>query len=322
MSTLPHALIELAESRHGVITRAAIDAEGISRRRLDRLVSQRILERVGRRVYRVSGAPRTLRQRILIACLDARGVATHRTAAALHGLNGFTEDLQPEVMIHEARNCRSKLARLRTTSTIEPVDITEVDGIPTTTVARTLLSLASIAGPASKGKEIRDWVVEDAFDEALASGRVTAEELEETLQRCRQSGRGGVKVIERLLQERSSGQVTESHLERVALRVLADAGVRLPECQERIAPEGEFVARVDFIYPGSRSVIEVSGQRWHRTAAQMERDTERRRRLTFLGYRVFEFTYREVTRKPWLLVRTARGILDGRATGESATSAA
>jgi len=309
MLALPPDLIALARDRHALLRREEIEAAGVSRRQLDRLLVRRVLERVGRGVYRVVAAPTSPHQAVLTACFAARGVASHLTAAALHRLLGFELRGPIDVLIHEARNCRSTLARLRTTSTIDAAAITIVDGIPTTTVARTLLSLASIAGLIKDGKEISEFAVEDAFDEAITSGKVTQAELAEVLARCRRSGRGGVRLIERLLDQRAVGFVTESHLERAALGVLEDAGVPLPRCQARVAPERAFVARVDFLYEAQRTVIEVSGYRWHRTVEQMERDTERRRDLTELGFRVFEFTSRQIERQPHLLVRLARRIL-------------
>lgn len=310
MRELPNSLVDFAETHHGVLPRAEIDRAGLTRRQLDGFVASRRLERVGRRVYRIVGAPRPILQRVLVACVDARGVASHRTAAALHGLPGFElDEHRIEVLVHEAQNSRSPLARLRTTSTLDDIDVVDVDGIPTTSVARTLLSLASIAGLAKTGKEMSEWAVSDAFDRALADRKVSVGEITETLERLRRSGRGGVCLIERLLDERSEGAITESVLERKALEVIASAGLPRPRCQARIAPDGEFVARVDFLYPGPRAVIEVSGYRWHRTEAQMDRDTNRRRDLTHAGFEVYEFTYRQVTRSPQVLVATIRRIL-------------
>lgn len=318
MSRLPADLLSLAEARHGILARSELQDGGLSRRQIDGLIARGVIERVGRQVYRVLGAPRTRRQLLLAACLDARGVATHRSAAALHGIGRFKADAPPEVLIHEARNTRSSLAKLRTTSTIDNRDIVVVDGIPTTTVARTLLSLASIAGPRRKRKEISERTFEDLFDEALAEGKVTEDELAEMLERCRRSGRGGVRLLERLLHERAEGQVSESQLERMTLVALREAGLELPECQQRIAPDGEFIARVDFIYPRHDAVIEVSGHRWHRSSAQMRRDTRRRRELTHLGLRVFEFTYRDVAPDPGQLVSTVKRILASKAGRERA----
>lgn len=322
MATLSADLLERASRRHGLIERAELEAEGLTRRQVDRLIVRRVLERVGRGVYRICGGASNPAQRVLIACLDAGGPATHRSACTIHGLGLGRREFapvgeRPEVMIHEARNTRSHLARLRTTSTLEPEDVTEVDGIPVTTVARTLLSMASIAGLRITGKEISEWQVEDLFDEALAKGLTTLDEMRAVLERLRRSGRGGVALIERLIEERAAGAITESHLERRAIPVLEQASDERPVCQARVAPEGNFVARVDFLYPRIDLVVEVSGYRWHRTQEQMERDVARRRRLTLLGFTVIEFTYREVVRSPHVVIHTVREFLEAGGTARS-----
>lgn len=325
MATLPAELLELSARRHGVLRRAELVDAGVTRRRIDRLIVRRVLERVGRGVYRVCGGAATPAQATLIACLDADGPATHRTACALHGLGSHVLNpvgTRPEVMIHEARNTRSHLARLRTTSTLDPIDLTVVDGVPCTTVARTLLSMASIAGLRIDGKEVSEWHVEDLFDEALAKGLTTLDEMRTMLERLRRSGRGGVLLIERLVEERAAGAITESHLERRALPVLELASSEPPVCQARIAPQGSFVARVDFLYPRAKLIVEVSGYRWHRTQEQMERDAERRRRLTLMGFTVLDFTYREVVRRPGVVVEGVRSFLDAPTSSTRASPAA
>ena len=79
-------------------------------------------------------------------------------------------------------------------------------------------------------------------------------------------------------------------------------------CQARIAPDGAFVARVDFLYEDLRIVIEVNGYRHHRTQAQTTADAKRRRRLTRAGYEVHEFTYEEIVDRPGELVALVREI--------------
>lgn len=55
--------------------------------------------------------------------------------------------------------------------------------------------------------------------------------------------------------------------------------------------------------------IRETVERCRRTEEQMDRDTRRRRDLTHAGFDVYEFTYRQVTRTPQVLVSTARRIL-------------
>lgn len=308
MTYLPEPLLESAAAHHGLIRRDQLTAAAITRSRRRSLMAARVIERVSGEVFRIPGAPVTPSQQLLAACWTLDGVASHRTAAALHGWRNFEVGDPPEIMIHEPTHRRTPLARLRTVSALDPRDIMVIDAIPVTTPGRTLLSLAGIAGLRKDGKEISEWVVEDAFDEALSNRQTDDATLRDMLERNRRSGRPGVALIEKLLDARRDGVITESHLERRTLEILAAAQLPEPVCQARIAPTADLVARVDFLYPDQQVVIEVSGLRWHRSARQFERDTARRRELTALGLQVYEFTYRQITRQPGLLVGLVRSI--------------
>lgn len=313
MSHLPARLHRLASTHHGLLHRTALVHAGIGPARMRTLLERRILERLSRRVFRIPGAPLTDHQRLLAACWSLDGVVSHRSAAHLHGFSGFSPTDPPEVMVQEAAHRPTRLARLRTVSRLDPVDSVIVESIPTTSIPRTLLSLAGIAGLRKDGKEISRWSVEDAFDRALATGRTDEDAIADMLARNRRSGRAGVALIEELLDARRDGAITESHLERLTLELIRNAGLPEPVCQARIARRGTFVARVDFLYPDHDVIIEVSGHRWHRSAEQLDHDTRRRRELTALGYRVFEFTYRQINRSPGLLIDLIRSLHHHRA---------
>lgn len=293
-----------AERQHGLITAADLLDLEISRGSRRRLLEKGNLIATGTRSYRLAGSPPSLRQQILAACVDVNGLASHRTAAALHGLDGFHLTAPIEVLVTEGRcNPRSKLARVHSTRWLPPDDRIEIDGIPTTSVARTLMLLAGIV------PEIPIELVRGAVDEAVATNKATDKWLWARLESLRRSGRNGVLVLEEILSDRAGGAVTESWLEREALRILTDAGLPLPVCQARIERRGAFVARVDFIYEEQRAIIEVSGYASHRTKRQTTADAKRRRELTLAGFQVHEFTYEEIVDTPEILVAAVRAIL-------------
>ncbi|MEO6987730.1 MAG: DUF559 domain-containing protein [Aquihabitans sp.] len=182
---------------------------------------------------------------------------------------------------------------IRTTTWLPSDDVVSVDGIPCLSVARTLFSLA-----AKVPRLLAIDRVRGAVDVAVADGQASDPWLWWRLEQLRCRGRNGVKVFEEILSARTGGSVTESWLERETLRLLAEAGLPTPECQGRICRDGAFVARVDFVYPWCRTVIEVSGFRWHRTPDQLKQDARRRRDLTLAGYRVLEYTYDDIVQHP------------------------
>jgi len=295
-----------AESHHGIIRITEAQAAGLSRARRRTLVGRGLLVPIGARGFRIAGAPRTGRQRLLEGCVEVDGVATGRSAVALHGISGFELDAPVEVLVRDGRqSARATLARVHTTTWLPPEDLVVVDGIPTVGVARALFSLAALAA------EVGIDAVGVAVDEAVRTGLATDAWLWWRLERLRRRGRNGVTVFEAVLTERADSP-TESWLERESLRIWRDAGVPLPTCQERVEAHGAFVARVDFRYPGTTAIIEVSGHRHHAAREQLRRDAKRRRALVASGYEVYDFTYDEVVREPHLLVATAVAILDRR----------
>ena len=72
----------------GLFTRVEANSVGVSDDTIRRLVASGLVERISPRVFRVASAAKSWHQDVLAACLDGgpECVASHRTAAALHGL--------------------------------------------------------------------------------------------------------------------------------------------------------------------------------------------------------------------------------------------
>lgn len=288
----------MSSRQHGLITRAQLTEAGVTRQQVRTMVHRGSMILEGARTYRIAAAPRTALQHVMAACLDARGAASHQTAAWMHELADFRPGSPPEVATAQPRReYRTPLARLHTSTNLGPKDLTVVRGVPCLSVARTLFSLAS-AVP----QELSLELVARTVGEAIADGKAREAWLWERLEEIRCRGRKGVSVFEGILVARAGGDLTESWLERETLRVLAAAGLPLPVCQQRIDHDGAFVARVDFTYVEDKVIIEVDGYRHHRTPEQVSADAARRRALTLLGYRVLVYTYEDVVRRPAALV--------------------
>jgi hypothetical protein len=91
MSRAPIAqLLSYANRRLGVFTVADARRLGVNERMLQYRSDQHVVQRCHRGVYRVVGASDDWHQRVLAAVLRAgpNAVASHRTAAALHGSTG------------------------------------------------------------------------------------------------------------------------------------------------------------------------------------------------------------------------------------------
>lgn len=298
----------VARPRHGIVSAQELTDLQVTRARRRTLVGSGVLVPVAKGWYRLVGAPASGRQALALAVASTDGVASHRSAAALHELPGFVLPRRPEVTVRtSAQRPRSRLARVHATTWLPDDDLVVVDGIACLTVARTLFSLAAIVPELSVDR------VRGAVDDAVRLRRASDPWLWWRLERLRCHGRNGVSVFERILTERAGGSITESWLERESLRVFERGGLPRPVCQARIAKRGAFLARVDFAYPPQRVIIEVTGAVAHSTPAQRAADARRRNELLMQGYLVLEFTYEQVVREPNAVVAQVRAALAQRA---------
>jgi predicted transcriptional regulator of viral defense system len=127
----------VAEDQWGLVTRRQAAAAGVSPATLQRLSDNGVLERVGRGVYRLAGAPLPdqvpLRAAWLQLAPDApawerkadQGVVSHRSAAALYGLGHLPADTheftlparrqvrRPDIRIHRRKLASDEWGTLR-----------------------------------------------------------------------------------------------------------------------------------------------------------------------------------------------------------------
>ena len=294
-------LFDRARAQHGLVTRRQLGEARLTRAQRRSLVERGELIPIGRQTLRVAGAPQTNIQRVAFACLDTGGHASHTTSTWVHGVRSFSAPTIPEVTVgRRSYSYDHPFVRLHTSTNLPADDLVIVSGIPCLSVARSLFSLASLV----PGLPIER--VKGAVDDAVAAGLARDVWLWARLEALRCRGRNGVAVFEAVLAERAGGAVTESWLERETLRVLREAGLPEPLCQQRIERQGAFVARVDFLYPHHRIVIEVNGHAWHSGRERLTSDAARRRRLQLEGYVVLEFTYDDIARNPHLVVAQVR----------------
>lgn len=134
-------LVRRAADQHGYITTLDARDLGIDPTQLRLLAARGRLERVGRGAYRVSVLPRGRHDDVAeaVAWSLGRGVVSHESALLLHELS----DVNPS-RIHmtvprnnHPRGAGGELYRLHRRE-LPPTDVSEADGIPVTTVARTV----------------------------------------------------------------------------------------------------------------------------------------------------------------------------------------
>jgi very-short-patch-repair endonuclease len=262
-----------ARKQHGLVTRAQV-LQIYSEQKLRTLVDRGELEFVARSLYRIGGAPVTWRQKVLAAVLSAGpgAVASHATAAALWGLSGFPPKVI-EIAVPHGGSRRSALATVHQTRSLEPTDVTTIDGIPITRVARTLIDLAA---------SVPTRRVEEALDDALCRRLVNFVRLERRNEKLKAQGRPN---LDEVLKAWTPGNIADSVAEMRIVRRLLAHGLPAPERQVEVLG-----FRVDLFYRANKVVIEYESIRWHWPPEHQIRTMARRNALTAAKYKVIQAT--------------------------------
>ncbi len=173
-------------------------------------------------------------------------------------------------------------------------------GIRRTTVARTLVDLASVIDSAGVERTWRRAATLDLLD-------VRA------VERARASGRGrrGAGLVRSLLAEGGVDAITRSQLEERFLKLCRNASLPLPEVNTRIEADGT-TYEVDFLWRAQRLVVETDGWGPHHTRDAFEADRRRDAALLVAGLQVARFTWRQVSREPTTVASTVCSLLEAR----------
>lgn len=292
----------VVERQHGVMSRAQVRGLGASRDALHSRLRSPGWVTVSPRVLKLAGSPPTFRQRCMAAALDAgRGAAvSHVAGAALWGLPGFdTEDLH----VSRSRTATSRTSRLATVH--EPRLLpdhhrTLIEGIPVTTVARTVFDLAGFLHPLR---------TERALDNALPRRLVDLETVRAVAIELLEHGRTGSALMRQLLSDRGAGYIPPaSGLEARFFALLVEAGMELPDRQVDVGGEA-WTGRVDFLYRRARLVVEIDSDVHHTAKLDIESDRRRDEALRVGGFHVLRITEQQVWQRPHEAVALVRAAL-------------
>jgi very-short-patch-repair endonuclease len=156
-----------------------------------------------------------------------------------------------------------------------------VEGVPVTSVARTLVDLATRVG-------CRD--LERAIARAERERLVTLDDLSAVL--ARYPRRPGTPAVRAILEDEVEPALTESEAEERFLTLSREAEFPAPKVN---AATGPF--RLDFYWPDHGIAVEVDGFRHHGVRPRFEGDRQRAARLAAMGIHVIPVTWRQLTRK-------------------------
>jgi very-short-patch-repair endonuclease len=270
----------LADRQHAVVATWQMIELGFDREAVSYRATVGRLHRRFRGVYSV-GHRKLTREGHWMAAALAYGpdaVISHWTASALWGF--ATSSSKIHVTTPTAR--RSRRGIIVHTSPLHAEDATRHNGIPTTSVARTLLDIASLVDQDRLARIIENAVRLEVFD-LRAFDRAIARTIRRT----------GVPKLRAALADYRHTPELRSNNERLFRKLIADAG--LPEPQFNVLLEG---LRVDVYWPQWRLVVEIDSVAFHMTPSAFERDRIRDAILQKAGYRVLRITENRLKIEP------------------------
>jgi very-short-patch-repair endonuclease len=286
-------IAELAERQHGVVARWQL-AGLVGPDWIDHKLQAGRLHSLHRGVYAVGHRPATREAQWIAAVLvgGPGAVLSHRAAGAHWGLR--TNWSRIDVTVAGKRRARGAIRFHRWE--LPPDEITTHNGIPITTVPRTLFDMASDLDVRGLERAINEAEIKRLWDELS---------LDDLLYRYRR--RSGTSNVRAALRKRREGAtITKSDLEDAFLAFADKAGLPRPETNAVI--EG---CEVDCVWREQRVVIEVDGWETHKTRAAFERDREKSRILQAAGWRCVPVTYLQLAHASREVSRDVRRLLCG-----------
>jgi very-short-patch-repair endonuclease len=188
---------------------------------------------------------------------------------------------------------------VRHARTLDARDVTTVDGIPVTTVARTLVDLPGVVPREHVAKALREA-------EHLRVADLV--EIEDALRRTRtRRGRGHATLRAVLVEHRRLGtQLTRSVLEDRFLALLDAHGLPRPRTNAHVGDD-----EVDALWPDRRLAVELDGWDRHKDRQAFQRDREKGNALLLAGYRLLRFTHDDVARRSAEIAARIHAELEG-----------
>lgn len=210
---------------------------------------------------------------------------SHRDAAALHGLRPCNRS-SIEVTTRRRRRADRPGVEVHHSAVLDDTDITTVEGIPVTSVERTLVDLADVVAKDQLAKALR---------EAEYLRVVDVHELRAAMWRTRtRKGPGHAKLTAVLEEHRLKGtQLTRSILEARFLTLCDRHGIPRPRTNFHIGPH-----EVDACWPDRRLAVELDGWQRHKDRVAFQRDRTKGNDLQRAGWRLLRFTHDDVVRRP------------------------
>lgn len=298
-ASLNHAIGGLAKRQHGIVSRRQLRELGIGDSTITARMASGYLHPLFREAFAVGHPAITRRGRMLAAVLacEQGTVLSHGSAAELLGLWDKTlpvfHVIPPDWSGRKIPDIRWHRVRLPL-----PDEVEVRDGIPCTTISRTIVDMAGTSG----WGQLRCLV-----EQAAIMRQLDVDGIDLVLSRGRRRGAPRLRAI--LAAWRGTAEPrpkVRSRLEARLLPRLIEEGLPTPRTNVKLHVEGRGL-EVDLLWDEQRLVIETDGEETHGTSAAFQRDRWRDQLLTAAGYRIARVTWAQVRDEPSAVVsRIAR----------------
>jgi very-short-patch-repair endonuclease len=182
-------------------------------------------------------------------------------------------------------------------SAIQADEIEIVDGIPATSVFRTLFDLGAVLS--KRG-------LERAINEAEVRGLTGQLSLPHLLDRY--PGRRGTKVLRELLAAKAPGGITRNDFEELFVAFLDAHALPRPRFNATLPLRGRLL-EVDCMWREQGLIVELDGGAAHGTQRAFESDRQRDRMLLVEGWRSTRITWRQLRDEPAAIAADLRDLL-------------
>lgn len=297
-SNINKEILEFVAAHGGVVTADFLAELGFTRNMIDGRVRRHGWTGVGRGAYRVIPARDSVDWlRSAVAVVD-RATVSHEAAAELHRIRRVPWG-RAVVTAHSRTTHDFGSVEFHRAHDLLDWHRTVVEGLPVTTIERTVVDLA-------KTRSVRH--IGAIVDDLVSSQRLNLDALEAVARCVARRGKPGSVTMRTVLQRRLGIDRSESELERRGRKLIADAGLPLPHSEYLIpwAPHRRF----DDAYPSIRLAIEWDSIRYHGTLSSFDADRERDRLVILHDWRILRFTWKDVMEHPDRVVQTIAELLD------------
>jgi very-short-patch-repair endonuclease len=293
---------------HVILTRQLLARRGQTAWQIERSIRIGEIERTGPGTFAYPGVAETEKWlqdlSVLLHRCGPKAVASHRSAARLHGLDGDWGDAL-DVLAPPTGGVR-QINVFRSRTLLEE-HATTVDGFRTTTIERTLVDL---------GRFLNADQLEMALESALRGDprdpHVWNRERLVLLDAWSLSPRIiGHVVLRQALRLRALNAVpTASGAETLMLQILRSLGLDLAVLRQPLvdvfASDGRRISGYpDFLFSQIGLAIEVDGKAWHTSESQVHRDN-RRENILGAGLRILRYTGTEIRQSPGAVANEIR----------------